>query len=370
MTNVLVTGSKGFIGKNLVLALSRVEGLAIYEFDIDDGAERLKESLSKADIVYHLAGVNRPQNPEEFKTGNVDLTERILELLRGKRDAPPVIMTSSIQAELDNPYGISKKAAEEALQRYSQETGNKICIYRLPNVFGKWCRPFYNSVVATFCYNLTHNEPITISDPAREINFIYIDDVVANLKKHLSGDAVYQIEPVVPGPSYTTTLLNLAEVLTKCRDVRNGGLLPDFSNKLEKYLYSTFLAYYDKADMAYQAEKKEDQRGYLFELIKTKSAGQIFVSRTLPGITRGNHYHDTKVEKFCVLEGSAVIKLRNMVSGEIHEIHVKGTDCKIVDIPPGWTHNITNIGMTDLITLFWANEVFDPERPDTYFNEV
>lgn len=370
MKNVLVTGSKGFIGKNLVLSLKRIESIEVLEYDLGDSNEKLKNVLSNADLVYHLAGVNRPQNPDEFKTGNVDLTEEILGFLRNRKDAPPVIMTSSIQAELDNLYGVSKKAAEEALQKYAAETGNKICIYRLPNVFGKWCKPFYNSVVATFCYNLTHNEPVTITDPEREINFIYIDDVVTNLKKHLSVDFVYHNEPIVPGPTYAITLRNLAEVLTKCRDVRSGGLMPDFSNPLEKYLYSTLLAYYDKEAIVYQTEKKVDQRGYLFELIKTKCAGQIFVSRTLPGITRGNHYHDTKVEKFCVLEGSAVIKLRNMVSGELNEIHVEGTDCKIVDIPPGWTHNITNVGKTDLITLFWANEVFNPEHPDTYFNEV
>ncbi len=370
MTNVLVTGAKGFIGKNLVLALSRIDSVSVQEFDIGDGEEKLRAGISGADIIFHLAGVNRPQNPEEFRAGNVDLTERILELLRDRRDAPPIIMTSSIQAELDNPYGVSKKGAEEAMRKYGAETGNRICIYRLPNVFGKWCRPFYNSVVATFCHNLSHNEAITVTDTSREINFIYIDDVVANLKQHLSGNFAYQSEPIVPGPSYTTTLGNLAAILTKCRDVRNGGLLPDFSDKLEKYLYSTFLSYYDKQDILYRADKKEDQRGYLFELIKTKGAGQIFVSRTLPGITRGNHYHDTKVEKFCVLEGSAIIRLRNMVSGDTNELHVEGTDCKIVDIPPGWTHNITNIGKTDLITLFWANEVFNPECPDTYFNEV
>ena len=368
--NVFVTGSKGFIGKNLILALSRIQGLSIYEYDITDEENKLKDAISKADIIYHLAGVNRPQNNNEFITGNVDLTKTILNYLRSRKNAPPIIMTSSIQAELDNPYGISKKNAEEAMKEYKIETGNKICIYRLPNVFGKWCKPFYNSVVATFCYNLTHDQPLTINDPYREISFIYIDDVIKNLLQHLSNGFNYQSEPIIPGPTYNTTLQNLADILTKCRDVRTGGLLPDFSNKLEKYLYSTFLSYYEKDDQVYQVEKKEDSRGYLFELIKTKNAGQIFVSRTFPGITRGNHYHDTKVEKFCVLEGKALIKLRNMVSGEINEIYVEGTDGTIVDIPPGWTHNITNVGTTDLITLFWANENFNSEKPDTYFCEV
>lgn len=370
MKTVLVTGSKGFIGKNLMVALRRYEGLSIVEFDLGDSDEALALGLSSADIVFHLAGVNRPQNPEEFTSGNLGLTEHIIELVRNREQAPPIIMTSSIQAELDNSYGTSKRAAEQALEEYRKETGNNICIYRLPNVFGKWCRPFYNSVVATFCHNLTHNEPISVSDPAREIHFIYIDDVVATLMRHLDNGSTYQVEPVIPGPTYAITLGKLASILTKCRDVRAGGLLPDLSNKLEKYLYSTFVSYYEKEAIKYSAEKKEDARGYLFELIKTESAGQIFVSRTLPGITRGNHYHDTKIEKFCVLEGTALIRLRNMITNELNELRVEGHDCTMVDIPPGWSHSITNIGTTDLITLFWANEVFDPERPDTYYSEV
>ncbi|AEJ18687.1 NAD-dependent epimerase/dehydratase family protein [Gracilinema caldarium] len=370
MTHILVTGAQGFIGKNLIVALGRNKELCIHQFDKDNTDAELADGIAKADCVYHLAGINRPETPEEFKTGNVDLTEKILSLLKLRHDAPPIIMTSSIQAELDNPYGISKRKAEEALQKYHKETGNKICIYRLPNVFGKWCRPNYNSVVATFCYNVTHNEPLTINDPAKAINFIYIDDVVYELQKHISENFEYKIETIIPGPTYTITLGALAELLYQFRDIRTGGLLPDFANKLEKYLYSTFLSYYEKQDIQYLSDKKVDNRGYLFELIKTKNSGQIFVSRTLPGITRGNHYHDTKVEKFCVLDGKASIKLRHIITNELHEIIVDGHECKIIDIPPGWTHSITNIGTTDLLTLFWANEIFDQNNPDTYFCEV
>ena len=370
MIHVLVTGAKGFIGKNLILTLSRNSELCIQQFDKNNTDDELKEGIAKADFIFHLAGINRPENPEEFKTGNVGLTEKILSLLKLRHDAPPIIMTSSIQAELENPYGISKRGAEEALQKYSKETGNKICIYRLPNVFGKWCRPNYNSVVATFCYNVTHNEPLTINDPAKEISFIYIDDVVHELKKHIIESIDYKNEPIIPGPTYKITLGSLAELLYQFRDIRKGGLLPDFSNKFEKYLYSTFLSYYEKSDIQYSADKKVDNRGYLFELIRTKNSGQIFVSRTLPGITRGNHYHDTKVEKFCILDGKASVKLRHMVTNEMNEIIVEGHECKIIDIPPGWTHNITNISTTDLITLFWANEVFDQDNSDTYFSEV
>ncbi|WP_304226137.1 NAD-dependent epimerase/dehydratase family protein [Gracilinema caldarium] len=370
MKNIIVTGAKGFIGKNLILALKRQKSISVIEYDKDDTYEKLEKSLAIADVVFHLAGVNRPQNLEDFNTGNVGLIKQILQILKTIKNPPPIIMTSSIQADLDNPYGVSKKTAEEEIKKYWLETGNKICIYRLPNVFGKWCKPFYNSVVATFCYSLTHNEPITIIDKDKEINFIYIDDVVSTLIKHLENNVKYQAEPIIPGPTYAITLGRLAEILQQCLHIRKGGDLPDFSDKLQKYLYSTFLSYYDTSDIIYNAEKKEDQRGYLFELIKSKYAGQIFVSRTLPGVTRGNHYHDTKVEKFCILDGSAVIKLRHMVTGEINEIYVEGYECKIIDIPPGWTHNITNIGKTDLITLFWANEVYNPNNPDTYYSEV
>ncbi len=371
MKSVLVTGARGFIGKNLVLALSRQKDIKVISHDIGDDAEILHEALKKADIIYHLAGVNRPKETGEFDTGNRGFTDEIIRILEKEGRAPIFVASSSTQAELDNPYGKSKYDAELILQRYREHSRAKVFIYRLTNVFGKWCKPFYNSVVATFCHQAAHNEPYRIDDPDKAVDFIYIDDIVQDFLQYCNTDVIDNTLPLYSiAKSYRLSIGELAEKLDFFKRVRTTCLLPDFSDPLEKYLYSTYLSYLETGDFMYGAEKKTDARGYLFELIKSKSAGQIFVSRTIPGITRGNHYHDTKVEKFCVVEGSGLISFRHMITGETFSVEAAGVDCKIVDIPPGYTHSIKNVGQNDLITIFWANEIFDQTRPDTYFCEV
>ncbi|MCX8058994.1 MAG: NAD-dependent epimerase/dehydratase family protein [Spirochaetes bacterium] len=372
MKNILITGSNGFIGKNLKIFLKKNINLNIIEYDINS-FETLDEIIKNNNfyVIYHLAGVNRPQNEIEYFYGNVELTNKLINFLEKFNKVCKIVFSSSIQAELDNLYGKTKKEAEELLLNYSKRTGNKVYIYRFQNVFGKWCKPNYNSVVATFCYNLTHNKEIIINDPEKVIKFIYIDDVIKNLIRHIYENDLDVVDSIIyPTPFYEVSLAKLAELLKNFIKIRENNILPNFENKFEKYLYSTLISYYDLSNLEYKAIKNEDNRGYLFEFIKSNFAGQIFISRTKPGITRGNHYHHTKVEKFCVVEGKAKISFRNILNNEKYSIIVDGEDCKIVDIPPGYTHNITNIGDRDLITVFWANEIFDPDNPDTYYEEV
>lgn len=372
MTRVLVTGSKGFIGKNLILALQRIQDISVTGFDIGDKEERLKIAATKADIIYHLAGVNRPEKEKEFITGNVDFTRKILKYVNESERQPRIIVTSSTQAELDNPYGRSKRLAEQELCAFSKQYEVPVFIYRLTNIFGKWCKPFYNSVIATFCYQAAHDEPLTINDPTTKIDFIYIDDVIKNFLSFLDpsyfpdcNENFLHIEP-----AFKVSLGYIVDALNRFKEIRTSAVLPDFSNIFDKYLYSTFLSYLEPDQLSYTSNKHSDNRGYLFEFIKSRYSGQIFISRTFPGITRGNHYHDTKVEKFCVIEGKAKVAIRHIIENTEFDFEIDGNECKVIDIPPGFTHNITNIGPTDLITIFWANEIFDPEKPDTYFAEV
>lgn len=371
MRKVLVTGARGFIGRNLCVDLRERKDLTVYESDIDTPPDEFERYVAEADIVYHLAGVNRPKDPAEFETGNAGSIEHLVALAEAKGRSPTIVVTSSIQAALDNPYGISKLHGEGIASSYGERTGASVYIFRLANAFGKWSRPFYNSVIATFCHQAAHGVPFRIDDPAKVIDFVYIDDIVAALAGILDGrqpplqDGYYRVQPVFP-----VSIGMIAETLKRFVVSRSTCVLPNLSDPFEKRLYSTYLSYLDAEDFAYRAEKKSDARGYLYELIKSPHAGQIFVSRTLPGITRGNHFHHTKVEKFCVVDGRARISFRHVSNGETHSLEVDGGECRVVDIPPGWTHNITNIGDTDLLTLFWANELFDPSKPDTYFLEV
>ena len=380
---VLVTGSKGFIGRNLIAHLRQRDDVQILGYDVNNTPEELDAWLTEADFVYHLAGVNRPKNEEEFFTGNVGFTRAICERLARRPEPPPVLLSSSIQAELDNPYGRSKRLAEEVLIAYAKETGAPVIIYRLTNVFGKWSRPNYNTVVATFCYNIAHDLPITISDPDRELNLIHTDDVVRHFIAELqrsearsqgTGGNVIWREVT---PSYRVTLGRLADIIRSFRAMRDTLLMPDFNDPFIKKLYGMYLTYLDEDDFAYNLTQRCDDRGCLAEFIKSPHFGQIFVSRTKPGITRGNHFHHTKAEKFLVLEGEAVIRFRPIQRSEVRgqesdviEYRVSGEDFRVVDIPPGYTHNIENVGDTDVITLFWASEIFDPEEPDTYWEEV
>ncbi|MCK4527535.1 NAD-dependent epimerase/dehydratase family protein [candidate division WOR-3 bacterium] len=378
MKKVLVTGSKGFVGRNLCSVLRRREDIELYEFDLDNEPAELDVALQQVVFVIHLAGVNRPEDPKEFETGNAGSLKEICSKLQEFGRAPKIVLSSSIQAELDNPYGISKRRAEEALRRFAENTGAECVIYRFKNLFGKWCRPDYNSVTATFCHNIANGLHIQISDPAHEIDLIYIDDVVEAF--------IAELESVSPGfrfaqplPSKRISLGELAEKIKSFRGMRTKLNLPDFSDAFERALYGTYLSYLNNQEFEYGLDIKTDQRGSLAEFLKSPSMGQIFVSHTKPGVTRGDHFHHTKTEKFLVLQGTAVIRFRSIqpeVRGqksegaEVIEYQVWGREFRVVDIPPGYTHSIENVGQDELVTLFWASEMFDPEKPDTYFEKV
>jgi len=373
MKTVLVTGSEGFIGKNLIMRLEELDNVAIKSFDKEDNVEILKKCLQESDFIFHLAGVNRPKKVEEFEKINVGLTKDIIDLLEEMGKRIPVVITSSIQAESDNPYGKSKKRAEDELIKYSKSNSVPVYIYRLPNVFGKWSKPNYNSVISTFCYNISHNLDIMISDPEKELELVYIDDVIDEFVKLLFrkdrdlDKYFYNVKRV-----FKVSLGELAEKIYQIRDMRKTLIVPDLSDDFTKFLHATYLSYLDKDDLSYEMDSKEDNRGSFIELIKSNAFGQVSVSRSQKGIIRGNHYHNTKNEKFCVIKGEAVIKLRNILDDKIISYYVSDKKMEVVDIPPGYTHSIENLteGDGEMIFLIWANEIFDPENPDTYYCEV
>ena len=367
MKTVLVTGAKGFVGKNLVVALKHRADVDVIEYDLDSPAGLLEEGLAKADVIYHLAGVNRPERVEEFTKGNFDLMRQVCDALRRLKRAPLLVLSSSTQAALDNPYGLSKRQAEEAVFDFGKEAGASVFVFRLSGVFGKWCRPNYNSVVATFCNNIARDMPIAISDPAKEIELIYVDDVVRAFIGVLDGClTVSDGKYCLVEPWYRITLGSLAETIQGFRHSRISLVLPNISDPFVRALYATYISYLPADSFAYPLTRRSDPRGILAELLKSPHIGQIFVSRTRPGFTRGNHYHDTKVEKFVVLEGDAVIRFRHILGGDVIEYPVSGREFRVVDIPPGHTHAIENVGQNDLIVLFWADEIFDPCIPDAF----
>ncbi len=369
MQNILVTGAKGFVGRNLCAALRRQSGVVLSEYDLDSSPEELQRALAAADVIFHLAGVNRPRDESEFQAGNAGFTAQICSALQALGRAPKLVFSSSLQAGLDNPYGRSKLAAEALLRDFAAASAAECVVYRLYNLFGKWCRPNYNAVTATFCYNVAHDLPLSISDPARTLELSYIDDVVAAFLGELNpGTPGFRFaEPLV---SYQISLGALAETIRSFRQVRSGLYLPDFSRPFMRALYATYLSYLDQADFAYPLAIKSDERGSLAEFIKAPTIGQVFISRTHPGFTRGNHYHHTKVEKFLVLEGEALIRFRPILGTQQIEVHVRGEEFRVVDIPPGYTHSIQNIGPGELVTLFWSDEILDPDRPDTIYEKV
>jgi UDP-2-acetamido-2,6-beta-L-arabino-hexul-4-ose reductase len=325
---------------------------------------------AQADLVFHIAGVNRPLDPNEFHSSNVSLTSSICENFISSGKSAPIIFTSSSQVSLENPDGQSKFAAEQIISNYSIKTGSHTSIYRLKGVFGKWCRPNYNSVVATFCYNIARDLPITISDSQKEIELIYIDDVIDALISELKPSQIVGVVYRDVEPVYTVTLGTLAKTIMSFRDSRQNLLLPSFENHFVRKLYATYLSYLEPMNFSYNLTKRIDARGCLAEVLKSQSFGQIFISRTAPGVTRGNHYHNSKTEKFLVVEGQASVQFRSVYDREVIEYLVNGEEMKIVDIPPGYTHSIQNIGSSELVTLFWASELFDPTKPDTYLLDV
>jgi UDP-2-acetamido-2,6-beta-L-arabino-hexul-4-ose reductase len=367
---VLVTGASGFIGKNLRVALGRCKDVEVLAFDLENPTEDLERMAAKADLVFHLAGVNRPKDPKEFTEGNADLTLRLCRALTQAGRKAGLVLSSSIQAAFDNPYGVSKKAAEEAVFAYAASTGSVAHVFRLPNVFGKWCRPNYNSAVATFCHNIARGLPITVDDPSKKIRLVYVDEVVKAFLGVLDGApglvCGYATVPV----EHEVTLGEIVRGIRSFRESRTTHVLPNMADAFQRALYATYLSYLPTDDLAYSLEKKADQRGMLAEVLKSSGAGQLFFSTTRPGFVRGNHYHDSKVEKFVVVHGQAIIRLQHLVTQELVEIAVDGRDLKVVDIPPGYTHNIENVGQDDVVTLFWANEMFDPSTPDAYYLEV
>jgi len=366
----LVTGAGGFIGRHMVEALRRRDGVEVLAMDRSWSAADFEKALGSADCIFHIAGVNRPPTPDEFAKGNAGLTEEMIATLGRLGRTPPIIFTSSIQAAADNPYGKSKKGAEEALEQYARAGGTAV-IFRLKNVFGKWCRPNYNSVTATFCHNIARDLPVQISDESRELELVYIDDVVAGLLSALDEPGrTGAVEHREVTKAHKTTLGELAGRIRSFRESRKTLLVPNLGDDFNRKLYATYLSYLEPDSFAYPLDQKTDPRGVLAEFVKSPGAGQIFVSRTKPGIVRGNHYHHTKTEKFLVMEGDAVIRFRQISGPEVLEYRVSGKDFKVVDIPPGYTHSIENVGTGEMVTLFWACEIFDPARPDTVFLNV
>ena len=364
---ILITGARGFVGKNLTATLLQKGYANLYLFDRDDSLETLDKYCADCDFVFHLAGVNRPQSTSEFYEGNTDFSAKLLETLKKHSNACPVIVSSSIQALLDNDYGKSKKMGEDLFLNNSL---NPAYIVRLYGVFGKWSKPNYNTVVATFCYNVAHGLPLQINDPSYELTVCYIDDVVAKFVDIFENTADYTPGFFGIDTLHRITLGKLAKTIQSFGENRKTLIMPNLNGLLEQRLYGTYLSYLDNNDFAYPLKKNEDNRGWLAEFIKSESFGQIFVSTTKPGITRGDHWHHTKVEKFFVLSGKAEISFRHMITDEIIRYTVEGNTPTVVDIPVGYTHKITNIGDTEVICLFWSSEIFNPDKPDTYYVKV
>ena len=397
--NILVTGAKGFVGQNLVAALKNLKDgkdrtrplkiEKIFEYDIDTDPALLNDYCAKADFVFHLAGVNRPKNNEEFMAGNFGFASTLLETLKKHRNTCPVMLSSSIQATLqgryaESDYGRSKLAGEELFFNYAEQTGAKVLVYRFPNLFGKWCRPNYNSAVATFCYNTAHDLPLTVNDPATELELLYIDDLIFEMLDALAGNehhcsfngvqtvlchnGRYCAAPV----THRVTLGEIVRLLEQFKAQPQTLFMPEIpQNSFAKKLYSTYLSYLPAEKAAFYLKMNVDDRGSFTELLKTKNCGQFSVNISKPGITKGQHWHHTKWEFFIVVSGHGLIEQRKVGSSEVLRFEVSGAQIQAVQMLPGYTHNIINLSKTeDLVTLMWANELFDPNRPDTFFEPV
>lgn len=381
--DILVTGANGFVGRNLVSQLENIasgkarnyaiagEELRVLCYDVDSDPAVLEEYCRRADFVFNLAGVNRPEDLSEFMKGNFGFASLLLDTLKKCGNACPVMISSSTQAALDNPYGESKRAGEELLFEYGRETGAKVLVYRFPNVFGKWCRPNYNSAVATFCHNIAHGLPIRVNDPSVVMHLVYIDDVVDELIGALSGDehwaGAFCEVPVV----HEITLGGIVDLLYSFRGMLQDLEVPDLGDAFTKKLYSTYLSYLPKEKFCYPLKMNVDNRGSFTEIIRTPDRGQFSVNISKPGITKGEHWHHTKNEKFVVVSGHGLVQLRKIGTDEVINFEVSGEKMEVVEMIPGYTHNIINLSDTeDLVTVMWANEAFNPERPDTYFEPV
>jgi UDP-2-acetamido-2,6-beta-L-arabino-hexul-4-ose reductase len=367
---ILVTGAAGFIGKNLVSTLKQREYHQLMLVDKDTPEAAIHEYLKQAQFIFHLAGVNRPDNPEQFMEGNFGLTSRILDGLKRNNNRAPIVLSSSIQATLSNPYGQSKKAGEDVLMQYGKENNISVMVYRFPNVFGKWSRPFYNSAIATFCHQVANQQPLTIHDTNAPLHVVYIDDVVQELIAALEGQPHLEEGYGVVKPSYHTTVGEVASIIERCGAVKKTHELPDLFNPLIKKLYATYVSFLPMSEWVYPLMMHSDARGSFTEVVRTLGAGQMSVNVSKPGIDKGHHWHHTKHEKFIVVSGQAIIRFRAVDGQDIHEIKVNGDVLHVVEIPPGYVHSIENIGKQDLVTLMWASESFDPNHPDTFAEKV
>lgn len=361
--NIVITGANGFIGKNLRIFLRESGYDSINCIDKEDTPEQLYRALEEADFVFHLAGINRPINESEFYEGNTNLTEYITQSLEKIGNRTPLLITSSIQAELDNHYGKSKAAAESIVQKYSSNTGANTFIFRLPNVFGKWCKPNYNSAVATFCYNILNNKDIIIDNPDANLKLVYIDDVCKTFIKCIEG-LVDPNESEVH-PVYSTTVGEVVSLIKSFKDKQHTLTIDKVGTGLTRALYATFLSYCTTSLFAYSVARHSDPRGTFVEMLKTEDSGQFSFFTAHPGITRGGHYHHTKNEKFLVIKGRARFTFRHIDTNEYYELFVDGEESKIVETVPGWSHDITNVGNDEMIVMLWANEIFNPVNPDT-----
>ncbi len=367
---ILVTGAKGFVGKNLIAELRNRGYEDIFKYSRDTDKSLLDKYTKECEFVFHLAGVNRPKNEKEFMEGNFRFTSKLLDLLKKNNNKSPILITSSIQAEKDNPYGRSKKAGEDLLFDYNKETGVKVYVYRLPNLFGKWSKPNYNSVVSTFCYNIANDLDIKIDGPETELILSYIDNVLDEFIRALKGSPTKEGQFCTVPIIHKIKLGKLAELIRSFKESRTNLNIPNMKDPLTKKLYSTYLSYLPKDKFSYPLKMNIDDRGSFTEIIRTAERGQVSVNVSKPGITKGNHWHHTKNEKFLVVSGKGVIRFRKIGSDEILEYFVNGDKMEVVDIPIGYTHSIENLGDTDMVTIMWANECFDPENPDTYYLEV
>lgn len=369
---VLVTGANGFIGRNLLQHLSSRRDTDVVSFVRGQNSEDLASLVSDVDFVFHLAGVNRPQDDAEFVTGNTDLTDQLCKVIADTGKKIPILYSSSTQAVVDNPYGASKRAAERVLFDLSETHGVPVYVFRLPNVFGKWSRPNYNSAIATFCHNVARGMPIQINDPAAKLTLVYIDDVVDIFLGILDGNKCPRGEHgfCIVDPVYTTTVGLVAGYIRAFKESRDSLLTERVGTGLMRALYSTYLSFLPVADCVYSVPQHEDARGIFVEMLKTPDCGQFSFFTAHPGVTRGGHYHHTKTEKFLVIRGTARFRCRHLVTGETYERVTSGAHSEIVETLPGWTHDVTNIGDEELIVMLWANEIFDRAKPDTFTEPV
>ena len=368
--NVLVTGSNGFVGRNLMSVLGQRPGYTAVGFDVSDDQTLLSDLVLSADVIVHLAGVNRPPRIEDYQQGNARLTEQVIKVLDDGQRITPIILSSSTQAAKENAYGLSKRDAENAVFAYGQRTGAHTYVYRLPNLFGKWCRPNYNSAVATFCHNIARDLPVEINDPTVELDLVYIDDLMNEFVRAIDGcasqDGAYCQVPVV----HKATVQELVDRIRAFRSIREVLSLPNFKDPLSRKLHSTYLANLPEDAFAYSLKTHTDPRGSFTEFLRTPERGQVSVNISKPGITKGNHWHHTKTEKFLVVSGFATICFRKVGTQDVITYQVSSEKLEVVDIPPGYTHAITNTGVGDLVTIMWVNEAYDPNQPDTWFEKV